>query len=165
MASTCRTGIAPSHDRRQAPACCTATAPICCRTPTGRSSRAIRSRPASTIRASDRSTPGSRSRAASPMSPSPTRRRSTPSSCAPGSRASSRRWSRRTRWPSSSKLAPTLAASDNLLVMNMCGRGDKDIFAVAEHLEHGALSRRCQRRERSLQPLIGQGLQERCWRG
>jgi tryptophan synthase beta chain len=31
------------------------------------------------------------------------------------------------------KLAPTLA-TDNLLVMNMCGRGDKDIFAVAEHL-------------------------------
>jgi tryptophan synthase beta chain len=31
------------------------------------------------------------------------------------------------------KLAPTLR-KDNLLVMNMCGRGDKDIFAVAEHL-------------------------------
>ncbi|MET0841214.1 MAG: tryptophan synthase subunit beta [Methyloceanibacter sp.] len=31
------------------------------------------------------------------------------------------------------KLAPTLPR-DNLLVMNMCGRGDKDIFAVAEHL-------------------------------
>ena len=31
------------------------------------------------------------------------------------------------------KLAPTLS-KDNLLVMNMCGRGDKDIFAVAEHL-------------------------------
>jgi len=31
------------------------------------------------------------------------------------------------------KLAPTLAR-DNLLVMNMCGRGDKDIFAVAQHL-------------------------------
>ena len=31
------------------------------------------------------------------------------------------------------KLAPTLA-SDNLLVMNMCGRGDKDVFAVAGHL-------------------------------
>jgi tryptophan synthase beta chain len=31
------------------------------------------------------------------------------------------------------KLAPTLP-SDNLMVMNMCGRGDKDIFAVAEHL-------------------------------
>lgn len=31
------------------------------------------------------------------------------------------------------KLAPTLP-QDNLLVMNMCGRGDKDIFAVAGHL-------------------------------
>ncbi|HET6161711.1 MAG TPA: tryptophan synthase subunit beta [Dongiaceae bacterium] len=32
-----------------------------------------------------------------------------------------------------SKLAPKLP-KDNLLVMNLCGRGDKDIFAVAEHL-------------------------------
>ncbi|HXP05877.1 MAG TPA: tryptophan synthase subunit beta [Stellaceae bacterium] len=31
------------------------------------------------------------------------------------------------------KIAPTLPR-DHLLVMNMCGRGDKDIFAVAEHL-------------------------------
>jgi len=31
------------------------------------------------------------------------------------------------------KLAPELD-KDHLLVMNMCGRGDKDIFAVAEHL-------------------------------
>jgi tryptophan synthase beta chain len=31
------------------------------------------------------------------------------------------------------KLAPTLPR-DDLLVMNLCGRGDKDIFAVAEHL-------------------------------
>lgn len=31
------------------------------------------------------------------------------------------------------KLAPTLP-QDNLLVMNMCGRGDKDVFAVAGHL-------------------------------
>jgi tryptophan synthase beta chain len=31
------------------------------------------------------------------------------------------------------RLAPTLP-KDNLLVMNMCGRGDKDIFAVADHL-------------------------------
>ena len=31
------------------------------------------------------------------------------------------------------KLAPTLA-KDNLLVMNLCGRGDKDVFAVAERL-------------------------------
>ena len=31
------------------------------------------------------------------------------------------------------KLAPSLP-KDNLLVMNLCGRGDKDVFAVAEHL-------------------------------
>jgi len=31
------------------------------------------------------------------------------------------------------KLAPTLP-QDNLLVMNLCGRGDKDVFAVAKHL-------------------------------
>ncbi len=31
------------------------------------------------------------------------------------------------------KLAPELKA-ENILVMNLCGRGDKDVFAVAEHL-------------------------------
>jgi tryptophan synthase beta chain len=31
------------------------------------------------------------------------------------------------------KIAPDLGR-DHLLVMNMCGRGDKDIFAVADHL-------------------------------
>ena len=31
------------------------------------------------------------------------------------------------------KIAPSLPA-DHLLVMNMCGRGDKDIFTVAKHL-------------------------------
>ncbi|MGI9380416.1 MAG: tryptophan synthase subunit beta [Methyloligellaceae bacterium] len=31
------------------------------------------------------------------------------------------------------KLAPTMA-KDKIIVMNMCGRGDKDIFTVAEHL-------------------------------
>ena len=31
------------------------------------------------------------------------------------------------------KLAPTLP-QDDLLVMNMCGRGDKDVFAVAGYL-------------------------------
>jgi tryptophan synthase beta chain len=31
------------------------------------------------------------------------------------------------------KIAPNLPA-DHLLVMNMCGRGDKDIFTVAKHL-------------------------------
>ncbi|MBO6632958.1 tryptophan synthase subunit beta [Parvibaculum sp.] len=32
-----------------------------------------------------------------------------------------------------SKIAPTLP-KDHLMVMNMCGRGDKDVFAVADHL-------------------------------
>ena len=32
------------------------------------------------------------------------------------------------------KLAPTLP-KDHLLVMNMCGRGDKDLAAVLGHLE------------------------------
>jgi tryptophan synthase beta chain len=31
------------------------------------------------------------------------------------------------------KLAP-MRPKNHLLVMNMCGRGDKDIFTVAEHL-------------------------------
>jgi tryptophan synthase beta chain len=31
------------------------------------------------------------------------------------------------------KLAPTLP-KDQIIVMNLCGRGDKDIFAVADHL-------------------------------
>ena len=33
-----------------------------------------------------------------------------------------------------SKIAPDLP-HDHLMVMNMCGRGDKDVFAVAEHLQ------------------------------
>jgi tryptophan synthase beta chain len=32
-----------------------------------------------------------------------------------------------------SKLAPT-KPKDHLMVINVCGRGDKDIFTVAEHL-------------------------------
>ena len=31
------------------------------------------------------------------------------------------------------KMAPTLPA-DHIICMNMCGRGDKDIFTVAQHL-------------------------------
>ncbi|MDB5650522.1 MAG: tryptophan synthase subunit beta, partial [Hyphomicrobiales bacterium] len=31
------------------------------------------------------------------------------------------------------KLAPT-KPKDHLMVMNLCGRGDKDIFTVADHL-------------------------------
>jgi tryptophan synthase beta chain len=32
------------------------------------------------------------------------------------------------------KIAPELPA-DHLICMNMCGRGDKDIFTVAKHLK------------------------------
>ncbi|MEO0619163.1 MAG: tryptophan synthase subunit beta [Pseudomonadota bacterium] len=32
-----------------------------------------------------------------------------------------------------SKIAPTMSR-DQIIIMNLCGRGDKDIFAVAEHL-------------------------------
>ncbi len=31
------------------------------------------------------------------------------------------------------KLAPSMA-KDQIILMNLCGRGDKDIFTVAEHL-------------------------------
>jgi tryptophan synthase beta chain len=31
------------------------------------------------------------------------------------------------------KLAPTMA-KDRIIVMNLCGRGDKDVFTVAQHL-------------------------------
>jgi tryptophan synthase beta chain len=31
------------------------------------------------------------------------------------------------------KLAPTMDR-DQIIVMNLCGRGDKDVFAVAAHL-------------------------------
>ena len=37
------------------------------------------------------------------------------------------------RWRMSPRSRPTLPR-DHLMVMNMCGRGDKDIFAVADHL-------------------------------
>ena len=35
-----------------------------------------------------------------------------------------------------SKVAPKLS-KDHIMVMNMCGRGDKDIFTVARHLKVG----------------------------
>jgi tryptophan synthase beta chain len=31
------------------------------------------------------------------------------------------------------KLAPTMG-KDQIIVMNLCGRGDKDVFTVAKHL-------------------------------
>ena len=114
-------------------ACCTATAPICCRTTTARSPRRTASAPASIIPASARSIPGCTTSAGSNTSPPPTRRRWRRSSSAPAPRASSPRWSRRTRWRMWPSSRPTMA-KDAIILMNLSGRGDKDIFTVAEHL-------------------------------
>ncbi len=48
------------------------------------------------------------------------------------SKASSRRSNPPTRSPTSPSSRRT-KPKDHLMVMNMCGRGDKDIFTVAEH--------------------------------
>jgi tryptophan synthase beta chain len=37
------------------------------------------------------------------------------------------------RWPQSSKRAPKMG-KDQMIVMNLCGRGDKDVFTVARAL-------------------------------
>ena len=90
------TVVTPPRWRRAPWACCTATAPTSCRTPTARCRKRIRSRPAWTIPASVPSTPGSRTAAAPSTSASRTRRRSRPSTTAAASKASCRRWSPRT---------------------------------------------------------------------
>ena len=71
--------------------------------------------------------------AASPTCRRPTRRRSTPSSCCTKLEGIIPALEPAHALAYVKKLAPTLP-KDNLLVMNMCGRGDKDIFAVAGHL-------------------------------
>ena len=120
-------------ERRHAPACCTAIARICCRTTTARSSKATRSPPASTIPASAPSTPGCKDTG-----------RVTYVSATDKEALDAFQLCTQLEGiipalePSHAlayvkKLAPTLP-KDNLLVMNMCGRGDKDIFAVAGHL-------------------------------
>ena len=74
--------------------------------------------------------------AASPICRPPTPRRWRLSSSAPSSKASSRRWSRRTPLPRSSTCAPQMP-KDHLMVLGLSGRGDKDIVTVADHLgEH-----------------------------
>ena len=82
-----------------APASCTATAPICFRTRTARSSRVIRSRPGWTIPASARNTPGSRTSAAPNTAPPPTSTPWRPSSCARNWKGSFPPWSPAMRWP------------------------------------------------------------------
>ena len=81
------------------PACCTACAPMYCRTPRARRSPPTPSRRASTTPESARSTPGSRTPAAPATGPSPTPRRWRRSPCCARPRGSSRRWSPRTLSP------------------------------------------------------------------
>ena len=115
------------------PACCTATAPTCCRTRTARSSRRIRSRPASII-------PGvgpehawlkDTGRAEYVVDHRRRGARGVPRAAA-ASKASSRRSNRAMRSRYAMKLAPTHAAATSILLVNLSGRGDKDMHTVAE---------------------------------
>ena len=67
------------------------------------------------------------------MSPPPTRRRWRRSSSAPGRKGIIPALEPAHALAHVTKLAPTMDA-DQIILMNLCGRGDKDIFAVAEHL-------------------------------
>ena len=75
--------------------------------------------------------------AAPSTSASPTTRRSPRSIASAAPKASSRRSSRATPSPTRCKLAPTLRPDQHLLV-NLSGRGDKDIATVAELDAQGA---------------------------
>ena len=132
---------AASHHRRTSPACCTATAPTCCRTTTARSSRRTR------ISAGlDYPGIGPEHSWLHDMRPREVRVRHRQARrwtafqlLLAHSRASSRRSSRRTRWPMSRGSRRQAAEGPHLLVMNLCGRGDKDIFTVAERAGHQAV--------------------------
>ncbi len=142
-----------------APACCTARSRTCCRTPGGRSPRRTRSRPGWTTPASAPSTPGSW-RADARRTPRPqTQRRWRRSRPWPSWRASSLRWRAPTPSPTScvgpprrrrrSRCRPPPGAPDaatfdpsatrfhagDLIVVNLSGRGDKDVHEVARLLE------------------------------
>ena len=116
------------------PACCTATAPICCRTRTARSPKRIRSRPGSTIPASGRSMPGCTTSAASNTSPATDDEALDAFQLLHAARRHHPRARTRARagrmWPSSRRRLPP----EHLIVINLSGRGDKDIFTVAKQL-------------------------------
>ncbi len=116
--------------RPECPACCTAIAPICWRTTTARSSRRIRSRRASTIPASVPSTRISRTSAAPTTFRSPTTRHcrrfaivTQVEGIMPALESShALAWVR--------EYAPR-APRDEIVIVNLSGRGDKDILTVA----------------------------------
>jgi tryptophan synthase beta chain len=55
------------------------------------------------------------------------------SSCSAAPKASSPRWNPATPLPRWQEAGPTMG-KDQIILANLCGRGDKDIFSVAEHL-------------------------------
>ena len=119
--------------RAGGPACCTATAPICLQNEDGQITDAHSISAGLDYPGIGPEHAWLHDMKRVNMSPPPTRRRWRRSSCCPSSKASFPRSSPRTRLAYVTKIAPKLP-KDHLLVMNLCGRGDKDIFAVAEHL-------------------------------
>ena len=106
-----------------------ATGPTCCRTMTGRSWKAIRFRPVSITRGSGRSTAG----CTTPAGPN-TWLEAFQLSCEKEGIIPALEPCHALAHVM--KIAPELPA-DHIICMNMCGRGDKDIFTVAKHLGFG----------------------------
>ena len=116
------------------PACCTATAPICCRTTTARSRTRIRSRPGSTIPASARSIPGCTKSAASIIS------RATDEEALDAFQLLSRLEGIIPALEPAHAIAKVMELApkrpkDHLMVVNLSGRGDKDIPQITEILK------------------------------
>ena len=129
-ATASRPDVMPHRCRPADPACCTAIAPTCCRTRTARSLKPTRSPLASTIRESGRSMPGSGQRSRTIRRHH--RRRS--------ARGISRTVPARGNHPSA-RVFPCAGlrgktradpVPDQIILVNLSGRGDKDMHTVAE---------------------------------
>ena len=83
-----------------------------------------------------RARPPGRDRAGPATRRSPTPRCSTPSSCSPAPRGSSPPSSPPTRWPGCCGRKDELAGK--VVLLNLSGRGDKDVAQVADILDRGA---------------------------
>ena len=118
-------------DRAGGPACCTATARISCRTPTARSPRRIRFRRASIIPASVPSTRGSRTpaRAEYVVIDDDEALAAFHQCCRIEGIIPALESAHALAY--ATKLAPTLP-KDKILLVNLSGRGDKDMNTVAE---------------------------------
>ncbi|WP_431272413.1 tryptophan synthase subunit beta [Dankookia sp. P2] len=132
-AAACTPRSTPRASRRAAPACCTATACTCCRTRTARCRRRIRSARVSTIPASGRSIPG-----CTKLGRVQYVGATDDEALAAFQLCSKLEGIIPALEPAHAlaeviKRAPTMPR-ESILLMNLCGRGDKDIFTVARHL-------------------------------